>query len=148
MGAMDAGCKYELVNKRVFALKTMFIVAATYLFIPLMLLHDENKITSTVYALTLVALHLLFLIIYFYKVKFMQLDQNKTALFVRLLGLLFCVMLLGLTASSLSDDLGSLAIELVGLCAVHTLILAFLMMKQVPPPQGDSLEPLVVTAVV
>ena len=55
-------------------------------------------------------------------------------MWARILGLLFCIGLLFLVAGQLQQKLGILALELLGLCAVHTLILALLMVKHHPTP--------------
>mmetsp|Transcript_22109 Transcript_22109/g.71200 ORF Transcript_22109/g.71200 Transcript_22109/m.71200 type:complete len:136 (+) Transcript_22109:325-732(+) len=81
------------------------------------------------YAVILVALHVLFLVIYFWRVPFRELDSNWRSLVARLLGLAASVYLLWIVAGSLPANLGLLAIDLLGLCCVHTLILLLLTVK-------------------
>lgn len=121
--------KIELTNKKLFFVKTAVIFLATYAFIPIMALHNDGHLTSLTYAVILVALHIAFLAIYVWRVKFRELDPNNASLAARILGLITCVGLLALVAGQLEDDLGRLAIELMGLCAVHTLILGLLMTR-------------------
>ena len=95
-----------------FLKKAIFITLATYAFIPVMSLHDHNKLGAYTYAGLLIGIHVLFIIIYMYRVKFTQLDYERKGLLSRVLGLLFCVMLLGLVSESLEkDDLSILALE-------------------------------------
>jgi hypothetical protein len=77
-----------------------------------MSLHDHNELSAYTYAGLLIGIHVLFIIIYMYRVKFTQLDYERKGLLSRVLGLLFCVMLLGLVSESLEkDDLSILALE-------------------------------------
>ena len=124
-GSMRLG----LVDRNLFLKKTFVIVLATYAFIPIMYLHDQNDLASWAYATILVSLHVGFICIYFWRVKFRSLDPSWRSLAARVLGLLCCVGLLALVAGQLEPDLGRLAIELLGLCAVHTIILGLLMVK-------------------
>mmetsp|Transcript_19345 Transcript_19345/g.38654 ORF Transcript_19345/g.38654 Transcript_19345/m.38654 type:complete len:181 (-) Transcript_19345:31-573(-) len=122
--------RLELVSPRQFVLKNLFIFAATYAFIPIIGEHDEGKIAGLTYALILIGLHVLFIVVYFWKVNFGQLDPDKNTLCARVVGLIFCLLLLMLVAGNLSDgDLSLLAIELLGLYAVHSLILALLSIR-------------------
>ena len=120
---------FSLPDKPLFFKKTLVIVLASYLFLPLMGLHDDGEITSLAYATILVSLHLFFLLIYFYRVRYKDLEADSSSRTFRVLGLVFCVILLLLVAGNLDNDLKMLAVELIALCAVHTVILAFLMVK-------------------
>ena len=120
---------YNLVDTGLFIKKTIFICCASYCFIPIMSLHNSGKLTSLVYAGVLVGLHLVFVVVYFYKVKFSDLSYSRASFWGRVLGLFFCVGLLMVVAGNLDEDLSKLSLELLGLCAVHTVILALLMVK-------------------
>lgn len=115
---------FSLPDKPLFFKKTLVIVLASYLFLPLMGLHDDGEITSLAYATILVSLHLFFLLIYFYRVRYKDLEADSSSRTFRVLGLVFCVILLLLVAGNLDNDLKMLAVELIALCAVHTVILA------------------------
>ena len=121
--------RYTLPEPKTFALKCLFIFAATYAFIPLIAAHQRGEVTATVYAALLVTIHVLFIVIYFYRVKLRALDSNWRSLTARVVGLLSCVYLLYLVAGHLPTGLGVLALDLLGLCAVHTLILALLSVR-------------------
>ena len=95
-------------------------------------MHDHGTLTGTAYASILIALHLLFIVVYCYRVKVKELDANNKSLGARILGLVFCVALLMVVSQVVtadSDDLKRLALVLLLLCAVHTLILFTLMVK-------------------
>jgi len=92
------------------------------------------QISALAYAIILVSLHVGFVVIYLWRVRFRELDGGDyRSIAARVLGLAFCIVLLWLVAkfTTTSDDvkLWVLAIELLGLCAVHTLILTFLMVR-------------------
>lgn len=117
------GSRFKIARPYQFLAKNLFIIFATYLFIPIIALHDDGDIGGIAYASILIAIHVLFIVIYFWRVKFLKLDKNNRQLAARVLGLVFCVMLLGLVAGNLDEDLGMLAVELLGLCLVHSAIL-------------------------
>ena len=122
------GCTVRLASPRLFLTKTAVIVVASYAFIPLIALHNAGRISAIAYASILVALHVAFIVIYLYRVRWRELDGgDRRSIAARVLGLCACVYLLFLVAGHLADGLGLLAIELLGLCAVHTVILALLM---------------------
>ena len=92
--------------------KAVFITLATYAFIPVMSMHDHGELGAYAYAGLLVGIHVLFVVIYLYRVSFKELDYERKGLWSRVAGLLFCVMLLGLVSESLEKkDLSTLALE-------------------------------------
>ena len=122
------GCTVRLASPRLFLTKTAVIVVASYAFIPLIALHNAGRISAIAYASILVALHVAFIVIYLYRVRWRELDGgDRRSIAARVLGLVACIYLLYLVADHLADGLGLLAIELLGLCVVHTVILALLM---------------------
>ena len=133
------GCTVRLVSPRLFLTKTAVIVVASYAFIPLIALHNAGRISAIAYASVLVALHVAFIVIYLYRVRWRELDGgDRRSIAARVLGLCACVYLLFLVAGHLADGLGLLAIELLGLCAVHTVILALLMTSVRLPNRGPA----------
>ena len=97
--------RFSFTDWKLFLTKTAIIVCATYLFIPLIALHNKGKVSSTAYAGILIALHVCFIIIYCYKVRFGSLDPSWRSLWARILGLLFCIGLLFLVAGQPSEHL-------------------------------------------
>ena len=132
--------RFRFTDFRLFLVKTAVVVVASYAFIPLILLHNKGEITALVFALILVGLHLAFIVIYLYKVKFRELDPDWRSLSFRILGLCACLGLLILVAEFLADRIWVLSLELLGLCAVHTLILSFLMIEVRRPGQPWDLK--------
>lgn len=134
----------ELIQPRLFVAKTLFIFAATFAFVPLIAANAEGRISGIVYAVILVVLHVVFLVVYFWRVRFRELDPNWRSLVARCLGLAASVYLLYLVAGHLSDNLGQLSLELLGLCAVHTFVLLLLTIRINSTRDGklDNPEPL------
>jgi hypothetical protein len=132
-------------DPRLFWTKTLVIVLASYLFVPIMALHDAGDLSSLAYAIILVVLHLAFLVIYLYKVQVRKLDADYRSVAARVLGLAFCVALLMVVSQFIQADagqLGKLALVLLLLCVVHTAIL-FLLMVKTEPSDASSTEKLI-----
>lgn len=135
-------------NPKLFTAKTLFIWAASFAFVPLVAANNDGRISAVVYAVVLVVLHVLFLVIYFWRVKFRDLDPGWRSLTARCLGLLASVYLLYLVAGSLPDDIRLLTLDIFGLCFVHTLVLLLLTLKvsydddpkQEPPEEAQIIE--------
>ena len=134
--------RIRLTDPQLFFKKTAIIILASYGFIPLIYFHNEGEISALVFAMILVALHLAFLIIYLFRVKFGKLDGDRKSLIYRILGLCFCVVLLILVAEFLPSKIWLLAIVLLALCVVHTLILLLLMVEVRLPgtPSGPPID--------
>ena len=119
----------ELQDPTLFLAKNLFIWVATFAFIPLIAADQAGRISSLIYAVLLVALHVVFIVVYFWRVQFRSLDANRRSLAARVVGLLACVYLLYVVAGHLPERLGMLALMLVGLCVVHSFILALLSVR-------------------
>ena len=130
----------SIPKPKLFIGKTLFVWAASFAFIPLIAANNAGRITAVTYAAVLIALHVLFLVIYFWRVPFRDLDSNWRSLAARLLGLAASVYLLYIVAGSLPSNLGLLAIDLLGLCCVHTLILLLLTVKVDTAPKTPPVE--------
>eukprot|EP01104_Vermistella_antarctica_P017045 TRINITY_DN5964_c0_g1_i1.p1 TRINITY_DN5964_c0_g1~~TRINITY_DN5964_c0_g1_i1.p1 ORF type:complete len:205 (+),score=56.81 TRINITY_DN5964_c0_g1_i1:163-777(+) len=128
-GDEESTFRIRLMNPRLFLTKTIVIIAASYAFIPLIALFNEGEISAVLFAIILVALHLFFIVIYLYRVRYRELDGDWKSLAYRLLGLIACIGLLFLVAGTLSENLWVLAAELAALCVVHTFILSLLMVE-------------------
>lgn len=136
-----SGRRCQLLQPRLFIAKTILVWAASFAFIPLIDANETGRISALVYAAILVVLHVLFLIIYFWRVRFRELDPNWRSLVARIMGLLASVYLLYLVAGHLSTNLGTLSLELLGLCLVHTFILLLLTIR-INSAHDSKLEPL------
>lgn len=121
--------RLSMPNPKLFAAKTLFIWAASFAFVPLVAADNDGRISAVVYAVILVVLHVLFLVIYFWRVRFRELDPSWRSLTARCIGLVASVYLLYLVAGSLSDDITRLTLDIFGLCFVHTFVLLLLTLK-------------------
>ena len=123
----------RLLEPRLFLQKLAVIVLASFAFLPLMAAHEAGHVSALVYAAVLIVLHVSFIIIYLWRVRYRELDGGDCrSLSARVIGLVACVMLLWLVAKVMTGyevSLWMLALEILGLCAVHTLILALLMVR-------------------
>lgn len=135
----DAPC-LSIGEPRLFLKKTAVIILASYAFIPLIAANQAGHLSAVAYGTVLVALHLFFIAVYAYRVQFRKLDADWRSLALRVIGLLACAWLLYVVAGHMPSSLGLLAVELLGLCAVHTLVLALLMVEVRFPPAGRPAE--------
>ena len=109
----------------------------TYLLLPL--IWFKSKLPAGVYAGGLVALHVVVLVVYCYKVAIRQLDPNWQSATVRALGLALSVWLLLIVSSWADSNVTSVAVfagQLAVLCGVHTIILAIIMVRLDPRAQS------------
>jgi hypothetical protein len=72
--------------------KTGLVVVASYSLVPLLM--SKSSLPAWVYGLLLIVIHVLVLLVYLFRVRFMQLDADRRALAARVLGLGFSVWLL------------------------------------------------------
>mmetsp|Transcript_39707 Transcript_39707/g.101503 ORF Transcript_39707/g.101503 Transcript_39707/m.101503 type:complete len:148 (+) Transcript_39707:204-647(+) len=134
------GC-LVLADPRLFAQKAAFVFVLTYLLLPL--IWFKSSLPAFAYAGGLVLLHVVVLAVYCYKVHFRQLDPSWTSAAARLLGLALCIGLLLLVSDWADANVTSLpvfALQLLVLCAVHTVILAFLMVRVARTDNAADIE--------
>ena len=115
-----------LLDPMLFAKKTALVFVASYLLIPL--LAEKGAMPAWVYASLLVVIHVGVLGVYLYRVRFRSLDFDRYSLGARILGLALTTLLL-FAVSGWQDhsDLAKLSWQMLVLCAVHTILLVFLM---------------------
>eukprot|EP01065_Artemidia_motanka_P038128 TRINITY_DN46999_c0_g1_i1.p1 TRINITY_DN46999_c0_g1~~TRINITY_DN46999_c0_g1_i1.p1 ORF type:complete len:170 (+),score=61.27 TRINITY_DN46999_c0_g1_i1:108-617(+) len=125
-------CGVELqltrADRRMFLMKTALVVVVTFALFPLIRL--KSSVPKLTFTILLVALHLVVLVVYFYRVKLRSLDPDCRSVAARVAALLIAVGLLFLAARQEHDtsDL-VLVLEMCGLCAIHTAILALLLVR-------------------
>uniref|UniRef100_A0A0G4H203 Uncharacterized protein n=1 Tax=Chromera velia CCMP2878 TaxID=1169474 RepID=A0A0G4H203_9ALVE len=113
---------------RLFLWKTAFVFVFTFALVPLIEL--ENRIPGTVYAVFLIVLHLVILVIYFWRVHFRALDADWRSLTGRIVGLLASIALLYFAAKNeYKSNIGILCGYMFMLVIIHTLILALLTVR-------------------
>ena len=84
----------------------------------------------------LVLIHVGVLIIYLYRVRLRSLDMDRISLGARVLGLGFTTWLLfAVSGWQDREDLVKLSWQMLALCAVHTVLLALLMVAVEPAGQ-------------
>lgn len=132
----------HLVQPRLFVAKSVFVWMASFAFVPLIAANERGQLSAVVYAAILVLLHVTFIIVYFWRVRFRELDPSWRSLVARCLGLLCSVYLLYLVAGHLSRKLSTLSLELLGLCLVHSFILLLLTLR-ITPAEDDKIDPLI-----
>ena len=72
--------------------KTALVFLASYALVPLLM--SKSRLPSWAYALLLIGIHIGVLLVYLFRVRFMQLDADRRALAARVLGLGVSVWLL------------------------------------------------------
>ena len=123
-----------LLDPILFAKKTALVFAASYLLIPL--IAEKAAMPAWIYASLLVLIHVGVLIIYLYRVKLRSLDMDRISLGARVLGLGFTTWLLfAVSGWQDREDLVKLSWQMLALCAVHTVLLALLMVAVEPAGQ-------------
>ena len=123
-----------LLDPILFAKKTALVFAASYLLIPL--IAEKADMPVWIYASLLVLIHVGVLIIYLYRVKLRSLDMDRISLGARVLGLGFTTWLLfAVSGWQDREDLVKLSWQMLALCAVHTVLLALLMVAVEPAGQ-------------
>ena len=123
-----------LLDPILFAKKTALVFAASYLLIPL--IAEKARMPAWIYASLLVLIHVGVLIIYLYRVRLRSLDMDRISLGARVLGLGFTTWLLfAVSGWQDREDLVKLSWQMLALCAVHTVLLALLMVAVEPAGQ-------------
>lgn len=123
------GC-YSLVllKPSLFLRKTVLIVLASYALLPLLLY--KSSLPGALYVSLLVLIHVLVLVVYLYGIRFGELDVDRLSLGGRILGLGVTIWLLTVVSGWEQEhdhNLEILAAQMLVLCLVHTIVLAFLM---------------------
>jgi hypothetical protein len=111
-----------------FAKKTAAVFALSLLLVPLV--EMKGGVPGVVYMVGLVAVHLFVLVIYFYRVRFRELDPDPRSLLARVGALIFMVYLL--TVASNFDEatpMSTLLLQMLGVSVLHAIVLALLMVR-------------------
>jgi len=128
-----------LIKPILFLRKTIWVIVASYALVPLLLY--KNNLPATLYASLLILIHVFVLIVYLYGVKFFQLDVDRVSLGGRVIGLLAVIYLLTIVSGWESDsNLPHLLLQMMVLCFVHTVVLAFLMVAIVRVKDDNNIE--------
>eukprot|EP00756_Hemistasia_phaeocysticola_P055111 Hpha_TRINITY_DN31024_c0_g1::TRINITY_DN31024_c0_g1_i1::g.63919::m.63919 len=124
------GVRLEMTAKerRLFLQKTLLVVVVTFALYPL--IRMKSSVPKLAFAIALIALHVVVLFVYFYKVKLKTLDPDWRAVTGRVVALILMIGLLFLAARN--EQNGNdvvLLLEMAGLCVIHTFILLLLLVR-------------------
>jgi len=125
-----AGHRFELLEPRLFLWKAASVLLLSFALFPILSLKDG--IPATIYVGGLVALHVVVLAIYLYRVSFRSLEPDIRALAIRVAALAVVTYLL-LIVSRFDPDSsrGTLALQLLGVTLFHAVLLALVMIRRV-----------------
>ncbi len=125
-----------------FAKKTASVFALSLLVVPLV--EMKGGMPATAYLAGLVGLHAFVLAIYFYRIRFTELDPDTRSLVARIGALLFVTYLLVVVSDfDESTPVSGLLIQMLGVSVLHTAVLALLMVRihrQPPAPAGRLID--------
>eukprot|EP01062_Namystynia_karyoxenos_P010899 TRINITY_DN13892_c0_g1_i1.p1 TRINITY_DN13892_c0_g1~~TRINITY_DN13892_c0_g1_i1.p1 ORF type:complete len:206 (+),score=76.00 TRINITY_DN13892_c0_g1_i1:76-618(+) len=126
-------------ERRLFLQKCALVIIVTFALFPLVRM--KSSIPKLTFTLFLVGLHVVVLIVYLYRVKFRALDPDWRSVAARVLALLLMIGLLFLVARNERGSDLVLALEMLGLCCIHTVVLLLLMVRvryKDPPEDVDA----------
>jgi low temperature requirement protein LtrA len=125
------GRQLRLLEPRLFLWKAASVVLLSAALFPVLAIRDG--IPATIYAGALVVLHIAILLIYFYRVKFRELDPDFRALALRVLALIVVSYLLVIVSRFDPDGPKStLVMQLLAITAFHAILLALVMIRVEP----------------
>jgi len=121
-----------------FMKKVMLVVAGSFSLLPLIMY--KSKLSGIVFAICLILIHVVVLVVYLYKVKFRELDVDRSSLGGRLLGLTVTIWLLTVVSgwTEGTSSIIMLELQMVVLSIVHASVLAFLMVAVEPIIDNDE----------
>jgi hypothetical protein len=124
-----------------FLKKTVAVFALSLLLVPLV--EMQGGVPAMVYMVGLVVLHVFVLGIYFYRIRFRELDPDPRSLVARVGALAAMVYLLAVVSDfDQSTPASTLLLQMLGVSVLHTLVLALLMVRinyRSPRPAPTSL---------
>ncbi len=127
--------RFVLSDSGLFVKKTVAVFVLSFALIPLV--DVKGELPALLYAGALVILHVFVMGIYLYRVRFRELDADVRSLLARVLALVVVTYLL-FAVSSFEEGsrLSTLALQMLGLSALHTVMLVLLMGRVLPAGQG------------
>jgi len=115
-----------------FLKKAALVVSGSFSLLPLIMY--KSKLSGIVYATCLILIHVVVLAVYLYKVKFRELDVDRSSLGGRLLGLTVTIWLLTVVSrwTEGTSSIIILGLQMVVVSIVHASVLSFLMVAVEP----------------
>lgn len=127
----------SLTNPRLFILKTLSVFALSLALVPLVAM--KQQFPAVLYAGGLVVLHIVVLLVYVYRVRFRDLDADRRSLIARVVALAVVSYLLFAASSfEAGTPLMPMTLQMLGVSALHTIILALLMVRVEPGAAAES----------
>lgn len=125
------GRAFRLLEPRLFLWKAASVLLLSAALFPVLSIKDG--IPATVYAGSLVVLHIAILGIYLFRVRFRDLDPDARALALRVMALIVVSYLLVIVSRFDPDGPRStLAMQLLAITAFHAILLALVMIRVEP----------------
>lgn len=120
--------RVTMVDWGLFAKKTAAVFALSLLLVPLV--EMKGGMPAVVYMVGLVVLHVFVLGIYFYRVRFRELDPDPRSLLARVGALAFMVYLLAVASNfDEATPMSTLLLQMLGVSVLHAVVLALLMLR-------------------
>ena len=129
--------RLRLSEPRLFVIKTVSVFALAFALVPLLAMKQE--LSAQLYAGSLVVLHVFVLGVYFYRVRFRELDPDARSLIARVLALVVVVYLLSaVSAFDQEAPLTTLALQMLGISILHMAVLLLLMVRVERGGEGEA----------
>jgi len=120
--------RVRLVDSKLFVRKVVSVFALAFALLPLVEL--KSDIPALTYVTALLALHVFVVVVYFYRVRFRELDPDWRSLTARLFALGFVIYLLyAFSKFAVNASVGELAAQLFVLSVLHAVVLVLLMAR-------------------
>lgn len=120
--------RLSLTEPRLFAIKTASVFLLAFMLLPLVSVKDGMP--ATLYAGGLVALHVVILGIYFYRVRLRDLDADRRSLVARVFALVVMTYLLMVVSRfDPESSISTLALQMLAVSVVHMAVLLLFMVR-------------------
>ncbi|HRC62955.1 MAG: hypothetical protein K1X87_10775 [Dehalococcoidia bacterium] len=120
--------RLSMTSWPLFLKKTAAVFALSLLVVPLVGM--KGGVPATVYLIGLVALHLFVLGIYFYRIRFRELDHDLRSLIARVAALAFVgYLLVAVSDFDESTPRSTLLTQMLVVSLLHTVVLVLLMVR-------------------
>lgn len=128
--------RLSMTSWPLFLKKTAAVFALSFLVIPLVQM--KGGLPATLYLVGLVVLHVVVLGIYFYRIRFRDLDGDVRSLVARVAALVFVgYLLLAVSDFDESTPVSTLLIQMFGVSVLHTAVLVLLMVRLTRPASAS-----------
>lgn len=119
------GYRFILIDKKLFVRKLVMLLGFSAGIIPLLLY--KNYFGAALYVILLLLLHLYFLVVYLWRVRWKELLNNKLGFVIRAAAILFFTYLLSLLRSG--EEIASVIVFLCISVSIHIALLLLLMVR-------------------